>query len=361
MTQQKIIFKGEKEDRFLSDVRKQVEEYFRANNLKKQANYLLHLKGAAIALSCAFIYCTLLFGWFPVIPRAFFWLLFGVHQALISVNIAHDAIHGSYTSSPRLNALLGYLAYDCIGLSSYIWSQTHNKEHHTFTNIAGADPDIHKPGLLRLSPHDPYYPVHRWQHWYIWFLYSLVGLNWVLYADYHHMWEERNKVSKKDLALFFLFKAINLTWVLVIPLLYFPMAWWEVLMGYILFQIAGGVTVSVIFQLAHVVEDVAFPLPDKEGVIPTTWGAHEMHTTSNFATHNPFVTHFVGGLNFQVEHHLFPKISHCHYPAISAIVKENAAKYGLPYYEQPSTFAAICSHARTLKKLGCFNLTEKSV
>lgn len=348
----KILFKGDFGESFLHEVRKRVDAYFHLCGLSKNANWILHLKAILLISCCILFYCCLWNAWLPWIPRTVLWIGFGVSQALIAVNLGHDALHGSYSRHPMVNKLLGYLAYDCIGLSSTIWKQTHNKEHHTYTNIAGADPDIDKPGLLRLSPHDPYYPIHRYQHGYIWILYSLVGLNWILISDYMNFWKYRARMSRIDVVCFFFFKAFNLTAMLAIPLLFFPMPWWEVILGYLTFQLAGGFTVAIIFQLAHLVENVSFPLPDDHGNLYTCWGEHEMATTSNFATHDPLVTHIVGGLNFQIEHHLFPKISHCHYLHISPIVKQAAKEYGLPYHEQPGFFAAVASHTRFLKNLG---------
>ncbi len=356
----KIHFKGASKEEFLANVRNRVDDYFITKKIPKTASWGIHVKSLTLVVSCVLIYCTLLNGWLPTIPRLFFWFLFGINQAFIAVNIGHDALHGSYSNSTLLNKILGFLAYDCIGLSSFVWKQTHNKEHHTFTNIAGVDPDINKPGILRLSPHDPYFKIHRYQHWYIWILYALVGMNWILYSDYSKVWEKRKEISNSELFYFWLFKIVNLSVMLIIPLLFFPMARWEVLLGYVTFQIAGGFSVAVIFQLAHLVENVDFPLPNAEGVITTTWGEHEMTTTSNFATHSLFVTHCVGGLNFQVEHHLMPKISHCHYPEISKIVRKTAKEHGLPYLEQPSMISAIFSHARFLKMLGNKRQTEIS-
>ncbi len=348
----KVHFKGEPKEEFLAAVRKRAEAYFIAANKPKTANWIVHLKGALFAATLILIYLTLLNGWFPGIPRIAFWLAFGLNQSLIAVNIGHDALHGSYSSSPLVNKILGFLAYDCIGMNSYIWKQTHNREHHTYTNIVGADPDINKPGILRLSPHDPLYKIHKYQHLYIWFLYSLVSMNWILISDFTYMLEKRKEIPKKEFFNFFFFKTISLTLMLFIPLLYFPMPWWQVLLGFAAYHIAGGLAVAIIFQLAHLVENVDFPLPDENGVIANNWGAHEMATTSNFATNSPFVTHAVGGLNFQIEHHLLPKISHCHYLELSKIVKEAAKEYGLPYHELPSMRAAILSHARYIKKLG---------
>ena len=349
---QKIQFRGPKKDEFLSEVRKRIDEYFITTGRSKNATLTLHIKG--IILFCGFFlwWSALMFGWFPAVPRLAIWMVFGINQGLLAMNVGHDALHGSYSSSPTINRWLGYLSYDLVGLSSLVWKHTHNQGHHTFTNIAGHDPDINKPGLLRLSPHDPLYKAHRFQHWYIWFLYALVGLNWILISDYQHMLKERKSITRKDQIPFWTFKAINLSMMLILPLLFSPMPWWQVFVGYLFLQFAGGLTVSIIFQLAHVVENVDFPLPDEEGIIPENWGVHEMQTTSNFATHDLFVTHLFGGLNFQVEHHLFPKVSHGHYRHLSPIIKKTAEEFELPYHEQPSLSAAVTSHARLLKKFG---------
>ncbi len=351
-TDKKIQFKGPTKDEFLSQVRKRVDEYFITNHKKKTATLTQHIKGLLLFSSFILLWCTLMFGWASSIPRLAIWTVFGIIHGLLAMNVGHDAIHGSYSNFPKLNKFLGYMTYDLVGLSSWVWKQTHNQEHHTFTNISGHDPDINKPGLLRLSPHDPLYKAHRFQHWYIWGLYSLVGLNWILYSDYAHVWKERKKMPAAELGFFYLFKGINLGMILILPLLFSPMAWWEVLVGYMCLQFAGGLTVAIIFQLAHVVENVKFPLPNQKGIIPVAWSTHEMQTTANFATHSPIVTHLFGGLNFQVEHHLFPKIAHGHYRRLSPIVKKTAIEFGLPYNEQPSLTSAVISHARLLKKFG---------
>jgi linoleoyl-CoA desaturase len=358
---EKIQFRGSQKDEFLTDVRKRVDAYFLKTGSSKNANMILHLKGLVLFSSLFLFWSTLMFGWAPSIPRPFIWMLFGINQGLLAMNVGHDALHGSYSKSPLINLILGYFSYDLVGLSSYVWKQTHNQGHHTYTNIEGHDPDINKPGILRLSPHAPFYKAHRFQHLYIWLLYALVGINWVLYSDYYNVWQTRKAITLKDLVPFLTFKAINLIMIIFLPLFFSPMEWWQVLMGYLCLQFAGGLTVSIIFQLAHIVENVEFPLPDEEGVIPANWGVHEMRTTSNFATRSTWVTHLFGGLNFQIEHHLMPKISHAHYRQISPIVKQTALDYGLPYHEQPSLTAAVASHARILKQFGCSNPSRLNI
>lgn len=351
-SEKKIQFCGPNKDEFLCEVRSRVNEYFKSTGQSQYATFPLHIKGIMLFLCFFLFWGILIFGWLPEVPRLAIWMLFGANQGLLAMNVGHDALHGSYSSSMKLNRWLGYLSYDLVGLSSYVWKYTHNQGHHTFTNIAGHDPDIDKPGLLRLSPHDPIYPVHRYQHWYIWFLYSLVGLNWVLISDYQFVWERWKTMKTSDLVPFFIFKAFNITLIIALPLLYSPMGWKEILIGYLLMQFTGGLIVAIIFQLAHIVENVDFPLPDNNGVISKNWGAHEMYTTSNFAIKSPFITHLFGGLNFQIEHHLMPKVSHAHYRQLSSIIKQAAEEHGLPYHSQPTLQAAVASHIRLLKKFG---------
>lgn len=349
---EKIHFKSPTNDKFLEEVGKEVDEYFVRTNKSKAATWPVCVKGFAMIASCILLYCSLMFGWIPAVPRIILWAFIGVNQALLAANIAHDALHGAYSEKPFVNRILGFITFDMLGFSSYIWNQTHNRGHHMYTNICGADPDISKPGYLRLSPHDPHYKMHAFQQWYVWFFYAFIGVNWIFYADYAIVWEQRKKISFKDLAYFLFFKTFNFTFLLVLPLLFSPLTWWQVLLGHTCMQLAGGLTISVIFQLAHVVENLDFPMPDEKGFIEKPWGDHEMMTTSNFANHNPVLTQAIGGLNFQIEHHLFPKVSHAHFKAISPIVRKVAEKFGLPYHHQPTVASALASHTRTLKRFG---------
>ena len=86
---------------------------------------------------------------------------------------------------------------------------------------------------------------------------------------------------------------------------------------------------STVFQMAHVVEGAAQPLPDEDSVVHTEWAVHQLRSTSDFGRNNVFLNWYVGGLNFQIEHHLFPNISHVHYRNIAPIVEETARELGL--------------------------------
>jgi len=347
----KVKFTGGRGEQFLTIVRQRVDLYFNQRGIQRYASWSTHIKVAlhfALALILYFSIIWQLFSPWILLPMA---MLLGMTSGFIGVNLCHDCLHGSYSANPRVNQILGY-AYDLVGLSSLVWKMTHNAGHHTYTNIPGLDPDIDKPFLLRLTPKDTHYWFHRWQFLYIWLLYSLVGINWIYYSDYAIIIREKHKISRRDLLIFFIFKALNFLIFLVVPMFVMTLPWWQILIGYLGYQFAGGFAVALVFQLAHMVENLEFPSPTEEGLIDRPWGEHEMFTTANFGTKNRLLTYFLGGLNFQIEHHLMPYVSHRHYPAIAPIVKQTAAEFNLPYCESPSMTAAIASHWRLLRDLG---------
>ena len=284
-------------------------------------------------------------------------MLMGVGVAGLGFCVAHDALHDAYSSSRRLNRVLGW-TFDFLGASSYMWKILHNVVHHTYTNVHGVDEDLEVSGLLRLSPYTPRKGIHRFQHLYCFFAYSLSTLNWVFLKDYQYLSRreigpfDRRVHRKRDLGALVAWKLFYYAWTIVIPLLVLKLAWWQFLIGYVAMHLTAGTILGVVFQLAHVVEDTQHPLADSEGHMERAWAVHQMATTSDFARGSRWLSWYVGGLNFQVEHHLFPKICSVHYPAISGIVREVAAKHGVPYNEHPSLWAAIRSHRETLKRLG---------
>jgi linoleoyl-CoA desaturase len=278
-------------------------------------------------------------------------------MAGIGFAVSHDALHGAYSADPRVNRLIG-LSFDIMGANGYMWRITHNVIHHTYTNINGIDEDLEVSPLVRLAPGSEHRPIQRFQHFYAWFLYSLSTLFWVFVKDYKYFLARdlgpyRNKRHPAaEIALLVATKIVYFAWILVVPLLVLHVAWWQVLIGYLVVNLTAGLILGVVFQLAHVVEGAEHVNLKPDGSVEAAWMVHQLATTSNFATGNPLLTAYVGGLNYQVEHHLFPRVCSVHYPAIRPIVRDVTAKYGIAYHEQPTLWAAIRSHYRTLKRLG---------
>lgn len=349
----KISFLSAGKDEFYSKLKQRVEQYFVTTGISKQANASVWMKTVIIFGIYGFAYAMILSNWFTGWQLIAWYTMLGFGMGLIGFNFSHDVIHGAFFSSPKLNRIFSYV-FDFNGESSYIWRVSHNMLHHTYTNIPGHDEDIDKAIIMRFSPTDKHYPFHKFQHIYALPLYAFTSFNWVLFSDYKWFIKEMKKgtIPRREIVLFFLFKFLNLSAFLFLPLLLLSAPYWQVFLGFLFMHMAGGTTISLIFQLAHLVEGVEFPEANEAGKIEKCWAEHELRTTSDFATNSQFWAYWLGGLNYQVEHHLFTYICHVHYPAIQPILKKTAAEYGIPYHEQKTIMDAIKSHFRTLKKLG---------
>ncbi len=348
-----VKFAKRQNNDFLSVVKKRVFEEFKMRGISQYANTEMILKTLLITAAYAGCLAAIFSNYFGSLGVVLWYAALGFACSMNGLNIAHDAMHGAYFRSQRINNWLAYF-FDFNSTSSFIWRISHNTYHHIYTNIPGLDNDIDKGSALRLQPTDPLLKFHYWQNWYAIPLYSLLTFNWAWISDILWCCKEFRKgaVSVKDAAIFFAFKAANLLVFVVLPICVLSVPWWVPLLGYFLLHMVAGVVSGVIFQLGHVVEGVEFISPDQEGSLPYDWALHEMLTTSNCCTKSRWVAFWVGGLNYQIEHHLFPNICHVHYLWICDIVKQTAEEYNIPYKVIPTFWGAVASHLRALKKLG---------
>ncbi len=353
---QKITFNKSQPSEFYIVVKQRVNDYFVSRNLSRHAN-------TGMVAKTVFILTIFVLTYFLLLSNIFSpWWLFaiaGIHgffTALIGLNIAHDAIHGAYSSNKSVNKALGLL-FNLVGANDYVWKVTHNIVHHTYTNIPDHDDDIDQIPILRLNPKQELWPIHRYQHIYGIFLYTLSSISWVFMKDYKKFFAYRigghiNRHPKKEYYRLFLYKALYYALFVIIPFTVIELPWWQILIGFLFLHAVEGATLSFVFQLAHVVDGPEYPEPDENGMIERSWAAHQMHTTADFARGNSLANFLFGGLNFQIEHHLFPKVCHIHYQAIAPIVKATAEEYDLPYHDNPSYLGAVRSHLRELKIMG---------
>jgi linoleoyl-CoA desaturase len=338
-------------------VRAEVDAYFTRQGLSTKADAGMVLKTITI-LALTFVpYGLILSGWFSGPVMLLLAAVSGVGIAGVGFSIAHDALHGAYSDNPRVNRLLG-LSMDLVGGSGYLWKITHNIIHHTYTNIHGTDEDLAVSPLLRLSPHADRRWYHRYQHVYALGLYCLTTMFWVFIKDFKYLLQRDlgpytdRRHSVKDVATLLGWKVVYYGWSVVIPLVVIDRPWWQIVLGILVAHLVAGFALGIVFQLAHVIEETAHPEPDAAGAMPDSWGVHEMETTANFGPRSRLLRWYVGGLNYQIEHHLFPRVCSIHYPAISPIVQRLAAKHGLPYHSHETFVGAIGSHLRTLRRLG---------
>ena len=344
---------------FFKTIRERVNNYFEEKGIEKTGNWELYSKSVTMFLLYFLPYALVLTPWVthPILIILCY-MVMGLGCAGIGLTIMHDANHGAYSNKPWLNKLMSS-SMDIIGASSFTWHIQHNVLHHSFTNIYQMDEDIDDKPFLRLSPSGELKGYHRFQHFYALLLYSFATLSWVVKKDWAQllsynrsgMTEKCGFSPKKEWLKMIAWKTSYFAYVLLIPIL-LNKAWWAIIIGWVLMHMIAGLMITVIFQLAHVVEGPDhFDIPE-HGNMDNTWAIHQLKSTANFACSSRFVTWFTGGLNHQIEHHLFPSISHIHYRKISKIVKETAKEFNLPYYEFKRVRWAIMSHLKVLKLLG---------
>ena len=357
MTHVGVTFPSRDPARFGPEVKRRVAEYFNSRKLSDKATPGMIAK-TFILLSLTFgSYGLILSGWFGPWAMLGLAVFMGVGVAGLGFAVAHDALHGAYSDRPWVNRMLGFV-FDLLGANGYMWKITHNVIHHTYTNITGVDEDLTVSPLLRLSPESPRLGIHRFQHWYAIAAYSTSTLFWVFAKDFKYFFAKElgpyknKKHPTGEWVTLLVSKVFYILWAIVVPLLVLNVAWWQFLIGFLVMHLTAGAILGIVFQLAHVVEGPDYPLPDNSGNMDHAWMIHEMRTTANFGRDNKLLSWYVGGLNFQVEHHLFPRVCSAHYPAISPIVEEVARECGVPYYSQPTFRAAVRSHLRMLRTLG---------
>lgn len=340
---------------FHGELKKRISDYFKEVGTSPTGNYKLFIKAIVLVVSFLFVYIHLLFFtpavWLALVEC----IILGGLTAAIGFNVMHDGMHGSFSRYKWVNHLAG-LSLNFLGANNFMWKSKHNVIHHTYTNIDGVDDDIEAKPFLRLCETQKYYKVHRFQHWYFWAAYSLLYLWWVFFTDYKKYFLRRigptplTKMTIMDHVSFWAFKLLHLGLFVVLPIYILGFSTWIV--GFLVYGMFAGLVLSIVFQLAHTVEHTHFPNADPvTNRMEDEWAIHQLKTTANFATRNKLISWWVGGLNFQIEHHLFPRISHVHYPAISKIIKKACQDFGVPYIEYPKMRLAIASHVTHLKHL----------
>jgi linoleoyl-CoA desaturase len=359
MSQSTLRFTRKDSTDFFKTLNKRVNQYFKENNLKRSGNWKLYVKTIVmftLFLAPYFLILTLSIpGWAQFLLT----IVMGVGMAGVGMNVMHDGNHGSYSNKEWVNRLMGGSIYILAG-NVYNWKVQHNVLHHTYTNIHGHDEDLEAGRILRFTKHSKWRWHHKFQHYYSILLYGLLTINWAITTDFQQM--KRYMKRKLSYGKFpnpvwnwsklVITKIIYISIWIVVPMIFLEIAWWKILLGFFTMHYTAGLILSVVFQLAHVIEEAEMVLPEETGVMKNTWAIHQLKTTVNFSTKNRIINWFTGGLNHQVEHHIFPHISHIHYTKIAKIVKQTAKEFNLPYNEYKTTRKAIISHFKHLKELG---------
>lgn len=341
---------------FQKTLNERVNAYLREQNIPARDVPAMYLKtGVALAWWLG-TYLLIMLGHFPPLVNLVLCLVWALSIASVGFNVMHDANHGGYSNHPLVNKIVS-LSAEMLGMSGFRWRTKHNVWHHTYTNIAGFDDDVETFGLMRLTPRAPWKPLFKAQAWYFPVIYSFIAFDFFLRdfmmvlfgkSDANHVYP---KMSAADTAIFWAGKVFFVLIMLVLPMLVFP--WWQVLIGFFLVMLTVGLVMGVVFQLAHINGDADFPEPvGSPQHIENEWAAHQVETTADFAPNNPLLSFYIGGLNFQIEHHLLPHVCHLNYPRLAPIVQATCAEFGIRYTRYPTWREAFAAHLRELRLLG---------
>jgi linoleoyl-CoA desaturase len=359
-----VRFAPKGKDSFYEAVTDKVNSYFEDNHISPYANPAMWVKTIVMLLLYFVPYISMVTGFGAGSLWVFFgfWFLMGWGMSGIGTAVMHDANHGTYSPNKKVNSFISYIL-EIIGGYTVNWRIQHNVLHHTYTNVHGLDEDIDTMGLLRLSPRQPKKWYHKYQHIYAWLLYMIMTLYWMTAKDYlgvirykkHDLLIKQNVSLKRAIFLITVYKLFYYSYIIVLPILFSGMSWYFVVAGFLLMHFTAGLFLSCIFQPAHIMETSPFAVPihtDGKRRMENSWAIHQVINTTNFSPNSRMLSWFIGGLNYQIEHHLFTSICHVHYKKISPIVRSAMIAFELPYHIQPTFSRALLEHVKMLKKLG---------
>jgi linoleoyl-CoA desaturase len=355
----RFLDKDTSQTQFYTVLKSRVNNYFKENKLSKKHNNAMVIKTVVLLSAYVLPFLVILifkpsFGFSLVL-----WSIMGLALAGSGMSIMHDANHGAYSSNQKVNYWLGH-TLNLMGGSVFNWKLQHNVMHHTYTNIVHYDDDIEDKLILKFNPHTKVRWFHKLQIVYAFLFYGILTLYWAALKDfvqfnkYTKQGVNPNSPSQNKITLLriFLIKVFYFGIFFGVPVYVFGIPFLQILSGFLVMQFIAGIILTTVFQLAHTVEGTTHPVPNENYTIENNWAIHQLNTTVNFSRSNKFVSWYVGGLNYQVEHHLFPNICHVHYPEISKIVKSTAEEYGIPYLENPTFMQALKSHLAMVVKFG---------
>jgi linoleoyl-CoA desaturase len=335
-------------------LRRRLDKFFADGNISPKADRTMWVKIATglavLAGSWIALYAFKPDSWKFVA----LYLLGGLAQTFLLLNIAHDSNHNAISSVPSVNKTLNYV-FDVCGINSYMWRILHHRGHHSCVNVQGEDDALTGRGILRFTPHEPRKPLQRFQHVYALFLYAMFSLDYVFVRDFEcfffpsHDYLKRTRHPLREYAILFAGKAFYITYMLVLPVVVLGKSPLLVAGAFVLVHWIIGLSVALVFQTTHTVDSTYFPTDRGEfenGVY------HIFATTADYATNNPLVGWLTGGLNHHIAHHLCPFVCHTHYAPLTRIVKETAEEFGVPYRQHPTMTRAIWHHLILLKQLG---------
>ena len=342
---------------FSRQLQARVDSYFDTTNKRRRDVPLMYAKTVIMLVWLFGTYAALMFlvssTWQAVVGG----VSLGLAMAGVGFNIQHDGGHGAYSDRPLINKMMA-LTLDLLGGTAYFWHYKHNVAHHTHPNIIGHDDDINLGVLGRVSPHQRWFAHHRFQHLYLWAVYAMLALEWQTTGEFRNLISKRSVGSTRvpvpsggEQVIFWAGKLVFFGLAFALPLAFHSFG--HVVGVYVISAVTLGVVLATVFQLAHCSDQAQFrAITVDQPAVPRPWAEHQVETTVDFARGSRLLCWYLGGLNFQIEHHLFPKVCHVHYPALAPIVEEVCRAHGVAYFAYPTALQALRSHVRWLRIMG---------
>jgi len=288
--------------------------------------------------------------------RPVFLLLYAFMGFMLVVNyltLIHEAVHATIFQSKKLNKWYVYI-FDLMGANSFIFRVRHVRLHHNYPNVMGWDSDFEQSPMARVFPQGKYNAWHKYQHIYLPILYPLYLLNWLLIRDFKDYFNKQKLVWKVttiptiEYLKLFLFKFIFIGYVLLFPKFIIGLSWGTVIAAFLIMMFTASIISLIVLLPPHANLDNAFPMPDENGKMPTSWFLHQLSCTNDVEEDNWFIRFFMGSFNYHIAHHLFPNVHHIYYPAISKEIAEFSKQHQLPY-KKIKLKKALLHHYELLK------------
>eukprot|EP00818_Percolomonas_sp_WS_P001012 CAMPEP_0117437580 /NCGR_PEP_ID=MMETSP0759-20121206/1596_1 /TAXON_ID=63605 /ORGANISM="Percolomonas cosmopolitus, Strain WS" /LENGTH=530 /DNA_ID=CAMNT_0005229215 /DNA_START=29 /DNA_END=1619 /DNA_ORIENTATION=+ len=348
---------------FYATLKKRVEHHLSKSNKSHRDQPLMYLKAFLSLLVYIFLYVLLYFShtvresMLLTVMLAIGW---GWSTANIGMNIMHDGNHGAFSNRWYLNSLTGY-SFDFMGGSSFVWRMIHTNGHHVNTNVEEKDPDIHtnEPHFRRIRDSQKWHFWYWFQPFYLPIMYSTLIFEFA-FRDFAAMilgaWGGTifQEVSLTEWIVFLLVKLWYVGYQFVVPRVIIGLSWSHIALVYCLCSMVGSEILVCMFQVNHVTDKAEMTHCDEDTFeVPHDWASFQIRGSTDFAPGSWFWNHFSGGLNHQIEHHLFPSMSHVHYPAIQPIVEQTCEEFGVPYRYYDTFWDALRGHFRVLWRLSC--------
>jgi linoleoyl-CoA desaturase len=286
----------------------------------------------------------------------FAYIVHGFASLAVIFNIGHDAVHQAISSRAWVNHFLGY-SFNLVGSNRYSWFLKHNLGHHCHTNVEGKDVDIETAPLFRVSPFAPLKQYYRYQHLYIFAVYCMLSLALIFIVDFKVLINSKDSRSSRirEWIVLVLSKSAYLFLLIILPSVLLPVDKTDIILCFFLMHCVVGLSISLVLLPSHFIEHAEYFRSSADA--PANWSEHQLRTTVDIIPESKVANFLLGGLNTNVVHHIFPVVCHVHLVELTAIVKETAREFHLPY-QSYSLYQALRLHFSYLKKMGRSNIAN---